>query len=106
MTDTATNSEPALTLAKASGLYAAALAIFIVVFYLGVAVSWFPGILTVIVFFALGVALSRVVLRGLVEWHPVYNTLENVSASKVRMLLAWPFAYPVLFFQLLVSKHL
>lgn len=54
----------------------------------------------------MGFALNRIVLRGLIEWHPVYNTLGNVSRAKLGMMLLWPIRYPVLFFQLLVSKHL
>jgi len=42
----------------------------------------------------------------LIEWHPVYNTLENVSSAKLSTMAFWILAYPKLFFQLLVTKHL
>jgi len=53
-----------------------------------------------------GIFLNRAVLRGLIKWHPVYNTIENVSRSKFRQMLLWPFSYPALFIQMGVAKHL
>jgi uncharacterized membrane protein len=57
-------------------------------------------------YFICGFVMNRVVLRGLIEWHPVYNTLYNVSRSKLKYLIFWPIAYPILFFRLAVVKHL
>lgn len=64
-----------------------------------------PGII-IGTYFACGFVLNRVVLRGLVEWHPVYNTLSNVSRSKLQTFFLWPWSYPVLFFKLAVVKIL
>jgi hypothetical protein len=57
-------------------------------------------------YLACGVVLNRIVLRGLIDWHPVYNTLGNVSKAKVHMLLSWPLAYPRLFVQILIDRYL
>ena len=64
------------------------------------------AIIALVLYLSVGFVMNRVVLRGLIEWHPAYNTIENVSKGKLGLLLGWPVAYPVLFFKLLVVKHL
>ncbi len=59
-----------------------------------------------IVWVGAGIYLNRTVLRGLIGWHPIYDTLDNVAGEKFKMLLLWPLAYPTLFIKLLVAKHL
>lgn len=66
----------------------------------------FPVIIVWGVYFAFGFYLNRVVLRGLIEWHPLYNYVENVSRAKLLYFFLWPLTYPVLFFQLAVNKVL
>lgn len=94
------NVDASMTIGKGLGIYAlclvslAALASF---------TSFGPAAIGYLV---LGFILNRVVLRGLIEWHPVYNTIENVSSSKLRALIFWPLSYLVLFFKLGVVKHL
>jgi hypothetical protein len=94
------------TFTQASLVYAGCLAA------CGLAVwSWLvpgllPGAVVGLVYVVCGVALNRIVLRGLIVWHPVYDTLGNVSRAKIRMLLWWPFAYPALFLRLLVVRYL
>jgi len=53
-----------------------------------------------------GAWLSRTVLRRLVEWHPVYNTLETVSNIKLRLLITWPITYPGLYLRILIDRYL
>lgn len=53
-----------------------------------------------------GFVLNRVVLRDLVEFHPMYATIENLAGSKLRMLLFWPLSYPKLFITYALAKHL
>jgi hypothetical protein len=53
-----------------------------------------------------GLILNRVVFKGLTEWHPTWNTLGQVAGTKIRMLIFWPFAYPVLFLRLAIAKYL
>lgn len=62
--------------------------------------------LAVIFYFLSGFILNRVVLRRLIEWHPIYNTLHNVSSAKLRTFLLWPLAYISLFFRLIINKIL
>jgi len=65
----------------------------------------FWGIANIEYLFA-GFYLNRAVLRRLIEWHPMYNTLENVAKAKIIAFLLWPFVYAKLFIQLAIIKHL
>lgn len=98
--------EVQMTMGKAIGIYAAFLAAMIVFIKLASATTWFSGAIPFFGYFVFGFLMNRVVLRGLIEWHPVYNTIENVSSGKLRALIFWPISYPALFFKLAVVKHL
>lgn len=100
------NQGAQMTVGKGIGIYAALLVGLIVLIKLAGAVSWFSGAIPFFAYFAFGFIMNRLVLRGLIEWHPVYNTIENVSSSKLRSLIFWPISYPALFFKLGVVKHL
>lgn len=95
-----------MTLGKGVGIYTALLVALLVSIKLAVSFSWFPGAIVFIGYLVFGFVLNRVVLRGLIEWHPVYNTIENVSSGKLQAMLFWPISYPGLFFRLGVIKHL
>jgi hypothetical protein len=95
-----------MTVGKGIGIYAALLVGLIVLFKLANAISWFSGGIVVVAYFVFGFIMNRLVLRGLIEWHPVHGTIENISGSKLRALIFWPIAYPALFFKLGVVKHL
>ena len=95
-----------MTTGKGILLYLGGLFVFFVLIALSTSIQAFPGILAFVGYLAIGFMLNRVVLRGLIEWHPVYNTLENVSSAKLSTMAFWILAYPKLFFQLLVTKHL
>lgn len=99
-------SEPQMTVGKAIGVYAGCLTTLFVLISLWTTFKSFPGAVAFFGYLGLGFLLNRVVLRGLIEWHPMHNTLANVSSAKLGMLVFWPIRYAVLFFQLLVSKHL
>lgn len=62
--------------------------------------------LTPLFYFGAGIYLNRVVLRKIIEWHPVYNTLDNVVSGKLFYFALWPLAYIRLFFQLGINKIL
>ncbi len=47
---------------------------------------WFSGVIPFFAYFVCGFLMNRLVLRGLIEWHPVYNTIQNISSSKLRSL--------------------
>lgn len=95
-----------MTVGKGFLIYAGIFVTQIVLIALATKLSWFSGAIPFLAYFVFGFLLNRIVLRGLIEWHPTYNTLQNVSSAKLGMLLVWPFRYLVLFFQLLVNKHL
>jgi hypothetical protein len=78
----------------------------VLLFKLAADVHWFPVIIAWGAYFAFGFYLNRVVLRGLIEWHPLYNYVENVAKAKLAYFFLWPLTYPVLFFQLAVDKVL
>lgn len=84
--------------------------------YLGAMVLWLgvvllpngpvTGILALTVHFGFGFVMTRYVMRGLIEFHPMHNTLANVFAAKLLMFLLWPLRMPVLLFKLTVSSSL
>lgn len=94
-------AEPSMTLLKAAVIYAAAILIHVVLFNI-LPEKLLPGIGWVYV--ACGFVMTRIVMRGLIEWHPNYNTLDNVFSAKVSMFLLWPFQMPALLFKLMVNK--
>ncbi|WP_250528630.1 hypothetical protein [Caballeronia sp. ATUFL_F1_KS4A] len=100
------SSRPAMTTGKGMGIYAVCLVILMVMINLCSHARIVSPFMAILGYLILGFVLNRIVLRGLIEWHPVYNTLSNVSRAKLGMLLFWPLRYPIMFFQLLVSKHL
>lgn len=57
-------------------------------------------------YFGTGLYLSRAVLRKIVEWHPMYDTLYNVTSAKLKFFFFWPVMYFFLFARLGVNKVL
>lgn len=91
-------NEPSLTVVQGWGYYAAS--------GLGVAaLFWLAPSAGVLGYLAIGVFMSRFVMRRLVQWHPQYNTLHNVVSAKFWMVLAWPLRMLVLLLQL-SANHL
>lgn len=62
--------------------------------------------LLILPYFISGVALNRIVLRNLVRYHPIYNTLSNVSGTKLTAIAAWPVFYVVTLLKLAIVKYL
>lgn len=62
--------------------------------------------LVFIFYLVAGFYLSRAVLRRVVEWHPTYSTLYNVTSAKFNYFLFWPIAYVFLFVRLAINKVL
>jgi hypothetical protein len=62
--------------------------------------------LAILFYLGAGIYLNRVVLRKIIEWHPVYNTLDNVISGKLFYFALWPLAYVWLFVQLGINKIL
>lgn len=65
-----------------------------------VLLTWLIPGAGVILYFAMGVFMSRYVMRHLVEWHPNFNTLHNVVSEKIWMVLLWPLRMLILLFKL------
>ncbi len=64
------------------------------------------GGLALLFYFGAGFYLSRSVLRRIIEWHPMYSTLHNVTSDKMRFFLFWPITYFFLFMRLGINKVL
>lgn len=62
--------------------------------------------ITFIYYIVAGFYLSRIVLANLIDWHPMYNTIDNVSSAKLGFALLWIIRYPILFFKLGILKVL
>jgi uncharacterized protein (DUF983 family) len=62
--------------------------------------------LALFVYIAIGVVMSRVVMRRMVQWHPMYDTLYNVTSAKLGMVALWPLQMGSLLFRLTVNKVL
>jgi hypothetical protein len=98
-----------MTIGKSWLFYFACIVGVLLLSFLGAATVFHDGagiLFFLILYLVAGFIMNRLVLRGLIKWHPMYNTIENVSRGKLGMLFGWPVQYPVLFFKLLVVKHL
>lgn len=47
--------------------------------------------------------MTKVVMGGLIEWHPMYNTIANVFSEKIRMFFMWPLTMAVLLIKMSVN---
>lgn len=68
--------------------------------------SSFFGNLAFFFYLGAGFYLSRSVLRKIIEWHPMYNTLYNVTSEKLKFFFFWPITYFCLFLRLGINKVL
>ena len=94
-----------LRLRHAVAFYAAGLALMYLLLLLPLH-GWFGVGIFFTVYLAIGVALNRLVLRRLIEWHPMHNTLSNVANAKLGAVLFWPLSYLVLFISLAINRLL
>ncbi|MDX6018593.1 hypothetical protein SIL79_20640 [Shewanella indica] len=108
----ATNA-PNMTLKRAWLFYGLAWAALTGLWLISAAIEYVAGtnlpwlfVLLLIGYLAIGVTLNIKVLRKLVVWHPMYNTIENTANAKTHMFALWPLTYPYLFIQMAVSTHL
>lgn len=69
-----------------------------------VALQWFLAAFHV--YLVLGFVMTRFVLRRLVEFHPVHDTINNAYSMKVRMFFLWPLSMLTLLMRLSVNKVL
>jgi hypothetical protein len=107
MNATEQSNEPSMQLRVAFMHWAICLGALLVLLILGAAFqSSVLGNLALLFYIGAGIYLSRAVLRRIVEWHPMYNTLENVSSEKFSFFLFWPLKYLSLFLSLGINKLL
>ena len=59
-----------------------------------------------LVYLVAGFVMTRYVMRGVMEFHPVYSTVANVFSAKVWMFLLWPLNMLILLFKLTVNSAL
>jgi len=64
------------------------------------------GLLVLVVHFRFGYVMTRYVMGGLIEFHPLHRTIANVFGTKLWMFLFWPLRMPVLLFKLTISSSL
>jgi hypothetical protein len=64
------------------------------------------GALFFLIYFSGAYHLTKKVLPRIIQWHPVYDTLWNVTSAKLRIFLFWPIAFIQILFRLLVDKAL
>ena len=64
------------------------------------------GNLAFLFYIGTGFYLSRAVPRKIIEWHPMYNSLYNVTSDKLKFFFLWPILYFFLFMRLGINKVL
>ncbi|EMI47530.1 hypothetical protein C405_21009 [Stenotrophomonas maltophilia AU12-09] len=106
MNTSAAVSEEPISIAAAATFYLGAVAALALLVTLSFGASWVPIWFLPLMYLVAGCALNRVVLRRLVEFHPLYNTLGVVAKTKLVYVLFWPFAYAYLLVMLLIDRVL
>lgn len=105
--DASTEQTQTLSVRAGFKVYCICLAAFIAVLFISISIGYqvlFYPVLAVYIY--CGVYLNRNVLRRLIEWHPMHNTLNNVASAKFKQAVLWPFSYLALFIQLGINKVL
>jgi len=88
------------------GLYLACLLVMAVAFFAWLHLPWFSGFALIGAYLACGLLLCRTILRRLVVWHPIYDTVDVVAATKLRFFFLWPITFGLLLTQLVIQKLL
>lgn len=107
MEDAVNQGSQAMGLRTAFKKYSICMAAFIAVLTIAIwASSETLGWLAFFVYCGCGIYLNRTVLRSIVEWHSMYNTILNVSRAKLNQAAWWPISYLTLFIRLGINKVL
>ncbi len=91
-----------LSLPKAMLIYLLALSIFIGLLYIDAMTFG----MVVFAYLLIGFLLNRKVLRQMVTWHPVYDSVGNVAEAKFTMFLLWPLTYFMLLVYFAIDEYL
>jgi polyferredoxin len=102
-------TEPSKNLSVRAGfkVYCICLAAFLAALFISISIGsqlLFYPVLAIYIY--CGIHLNRNVLRRLIEWHPMHNTLNNVASAKFKQAALWPISYLALFVQLGINKVL
>jgi hypothetical protein len=58
------------------------------------------------IYLVIGFIMTRIVMRGIMEFHPAYNTVANVFSAKIWMFLLWPLSMGILLFKLTINSSM
>ena len=58
------------------------------------------------IYLIIGFIMTRFVMRGVMEFHPVYSTVTNVFSAKIWMFLLWPLSMGILLFKLTINSSM
>ncbi|WP_419594324.1 hypothetical protein, partial [Thiolapillus sp.] len=97
MEDSALAEAPSMTLKKAWLGYALGLVAMvawwailgIVMLIIGKNQPWL-FLPLIIGYLIIGVTLNIKILRRIIQWHPIYSTIDNVANAKLGMIVFWP----------------
>ena len=68
--------------------------------------KFLPFEIALALYWVFGFVMTKIVMGGLIEWHPVHNTISNVFSAKVGMFFLWPIQMLILLLKLSVIKVL
>ena len=94
------SQEVGMTLGKAWIYYAIGLICISLLF----SMSWIET--AILAYLAIGFFMTKFVMGGLIEWHPMHNTISNVFGAKLGMFFFWPLRMVFLLFQLSINRVL
>lgn len=98
--------ENRMSLRTGLAIYLLCLGIWLLLLKLAVNTTWFPNGALIAFHISAGFVLNRWVLRGLIEWHPHYATLDAVVKAKLISFIFWPLSYGGILLRLLINKLL
>lgn len=86
-------------------LYSICLAIFSISLVLAIFFDHdMTTMLALAVYFGCGIYLNRTILRNMIEFNPMYSTLDNVFRTKWNLIAIWPLGYLSLLIKLGANK--
>lgn len=93
-------SSSGMSLGTAWMIYGVAVVVLLCTFVLPVGPAFLP------IYLVTGFVMTRFVMRGIMEFHPVYSTIANVFSAKIWMFLLWPLQMGILLIKLTVNSAL
>ena len=94
------NSSSGMSLGTAWMIYFAGLLVLLGISVISVGPLYLP------IYLVIGFIMTRFVMRGVMEFHPVYSTVANVFSAKISMFLLWPVSMGILLFKLTINSSM